>query len=279
MKSIMSKAKLVYSLAQTNPEQLETLAKFDPYFDINGKDDIGFTAMHMAAEDFDNNALASLIKAGGDINSLSKWGDTPLNCASVAGNLEGVKLLISCGADPMALDKDGNSTLPSNYTFSDEALAITRLLIDKGVNPTLCNKSKTSPLGEILKECAGDSPDPKALDILKVMLSSKRSLQINKLDKQKCDILVSLLKADKELNPRFVFASTVDRRFAKLITQSLDRSEASKMHAESHIHKGLIGKAITLGEQIRARAARAALEKVERQSFETPKKPTARGRG
>ncbi len=73
-------------------------------WDVNEKDENGWTALHFAAQ---NNSVPIgrlLIEAGADIEAKDSYGNTPLFRATFAsqGDCSFIKLLLTIGADPNA---------------------------------------------------------------------------------------------------------------------------------------------------------------------------------
>ncbi|CAL4194644.1 unnamed protein product, partial [Meganyctiphanes norvegica] len=69
------------------------------------------TAMHYAAWMGSNEALSVLINHKADVNSLGKWGWTPLMLAVRGGNLATTKALVDAGASVDIADNDGDTAL------------------------------------------------------------------------------------------------------------------------------------------------------------------------
>ena len=55
--------------------------------------------------------VTALLKAGADVNAVTKAGETPLHLASHQGDLETVKVLLESGADPSKQNKAGDTAL------------------------------------------------------------------------------------------------------------------------------------------------------------------------
>jgi uncharacterized protein len=73
--------------------------------DLNVCSTDGDNALHVAVRRNDRKIAKALIDAGIDVNKAGDLGYTPLHVASMAGNLEMVKLLVASGADLFALSE------------------------------------------------------------------------------------------------------------------------------------------------------------------------------
>jgi hypothetical protein len=69
----------------------------------------GWTALHLAAHYGQMEVVKVLIRAGADLNVLSKNGEanTPLMAAVAGGQVPIVRLLVKSGADPLKTDANG----------------------------------------------------------------------------------------------------------------------------------------------------------------------------
>ncbi|MFB0554352.1 MAG: ankyrin repeat domain-containing protein [Phycisphaerae bacterium] len=79
--------------------------------DVNNKNVLGITALHVAASASRKEVAEFLIVKGADINASVRNGETPLHWAARAASREVVELLISKGADVNAKDKRGRTPL------------------------------------------------------------------------------------------------------------------------------------------------------------------------
>ncbi|XP_055375546.1 ankyrin repeat domain-containing protein 39 [Condylostylus longicornis] len=78
----------------------------------NDKDNYGYTALHYAARNNNEEICKMLIVEGqANVNAVTKGGVTPLHRASMMGHLNIVKLLIQNKADLLIQDEDGQTAL------------------------------------------------------------------------------------------------------------------------------------------------------------------------
>lgn len=117
-------------------------------------------------------SVQRLIDAGADINAFERRGlYNPLLMAAICGSDHAVGRLIELGADPAVVNKDGNTALMYAAGDADglasivagiscawfrlgDTLAVTRLLLAQGVDPTLSNTRRRTALSIALRnEC------------------------------------------------------------------------------------------------------------------------------
>jgi ankyrin repeat protein len=79
--------------------------------DVNGRDKLGETPLHVAAVRGYQEASSLLIAKGAASNAKNEDGMTPLHAAALAGHKETVALLIAKGADVDAKNEDGITPL------------------------------------------------------------------------------------------------------------------------------------------------------------------------
>ena len=112
---------------------------------VNTKDKNGETALMDASWDNKKNIVKLLLKAGADPNIKDKDNWTALIYASDRGNTEIVKLLLKAGANPnIQISKDGNT--PLMLASRDNMKNIVALLIAAGANPNIKNKNGDNAL-------------------------------------------------------------------------------------------------------------------------------------
>ena len=110
----------------------------------------GDTALHMAAAAFRRPVAELLVAHGANCRAKNRRGAEPLHYASDANRwnpnaqAEVIEYLISIGADPNALDRDGAT--PLLRAVRTRSLPAVRALLDGGANPRQPNKSGSTPL-------------------------------------------------------------------------------------------------------------------------------------
>ncbi|MBK6005350.1 ankyrin repeat domain-containing protein [Ramlibacter ginsenosidimutans] len=155
--------------------------------DPERSDDLGSTALHHAAwrsGEPASDCLVALLDAGCDADEESGNGATAVMVAAHAGNVDGVRVLLSRGANVDARDADGNTPLlfaldpsvqlsrdPSRSARSEE---VVRALVEAGADVNgqnhdgqaplhLAARAFTSSLARTLLKL-GASPDPRSRD-------------------------------------------------------------------------------------------------------------------
>jgi ankyrin repeat protein len=112
--------------------------------DVNAKDKLGETPLHIAAVRGYNEITSLLIAEGAYVNTRNKRGLTPLHAAAWSGHKETVALLIAKGANINAKDQDG--VTPLHVSALSGAKNTMTLLINKGADINARNKDGMTPL-------------------------------------------------------------------------------------------------------------------------------------
>ena len=113
--------------AAINGDLAGVQAELDKGVDVNVKDMLGFTPLHLAVT---KEIAELLINEGADVNAKKKDGWTPLHFAVYYGHKEIVELLIANGADVNAKDVNGNTPLHLAALFGRKE--VVELLIANG---------------------------------------------------------------------------------------------------------------------------------------------------
>lgn len=89
--------------------------------DVNETDDLGRTALFLAAENCNSGKIIRyLVKRGANVNARTDSGSTPLMSAAYAENPESINTLIECGADVTAKDNYGMNALINTCVWSSD---------------------------------------------------------------------------------------------------------------------------------------------------------------
>ncbi len=97
----------------------------------------GHTLLHMAVIYSCYEAIPILAKYI-DVNTRNELGETALDMAARNGKLEAVELLLDAGADPTALSKRNGET-PLHTAVYNRHIDVVRLLLSRGVSPNARN--------------------------------------------------------------------------------------------------------------------------------------------
>ena len=112
---------------------IETILESDESFDLDSKDDGGYTALSRAAQVGQVAVVQSLIERGAEIESKNSWGRTPLSEAAGCGHEAVVQLLIERDdVDIESTDADGRTPLSWAARYGHEVTV--RLLIERNAN-------------------------------------------------------------------------------------------------------------------------------------------------
>ena len=90
-----------------SPEMVKFLLDHGSDIEEVTRDNEG-TALHVAAEEANSNAMKVLLQRGANVNARDKEGSTPLHEAANKGYMKGAQLLIAYGADVKAV-RDGQT--------------------------------------------------------------------------------------------------------------------------------------------------------------------------
>lgn len=130
--------------AVVKDDQAGIKARLEAGDDVDAKDALGRTPLHMAA--FYGNLKASevLIGNGANINAKDRIGMTPLHAATISGGRQEVQLLLDKKADIGAKTDAGQTALHLAAATGQPKLS--RLLIERGANPQERDKDNKTPL-------------------------------------------------------------------------------------------------------------------------------------
>ncbi|CAF0796674.1 unnamed protein product [Brachionus calyciflorus] len=120
--------------------------------DINEKDDFGRTALHIACE-YDNiNALEELIEANAIVNIRARDGSTPLHTAAEFGSIQCLEYLLKCGrANPMERNMT-NNWVPLHEAASRDHYTCVNALLNYGLPDKPRTSDNQTPL-DLAIEC------------------------------------------------------------------------------------------------------------------------------
>jgi ankyrin repeat protein len=102
----------------------------------DARNQLGATALHLAATNADSGPLKVLIAAGAQVNARDNEDNTPLHMAAYAGRSEAARLLLEAGADVDAKSTGGRTPLSlARKARADETAGIISLWVLKGCKP------------------------------------------------------------------------------------------------------------------------------------------------
>ena len=119
-------------------------AMLDEGADPDLHDDSGRTLLMIAAEDeYSANKTILLLKHGASVNLAGSTGDTALMVACDRYQAEIVKALLDVGANPNAVDREGNTVLiraaASKHSWEESRKPLIHFLLEKGADPASTN--------------------------------------------------------------------------------------------------------------------------------------------
>ena len=127
--------------------------------DDDGKDPFEEVLLHVAAQDGDLDEVRRLLAQGRDINAFDDLGKTPLHYAVMEEHLEVARFLIEQGADVNAHHEPTISNTPLSEVAGNCSMAIAKLLIDAGADPTIRGWMQLNALDRAEGRKRGDGPE------------------------------------------------------------------------------------------------------------------------
>ncbi|XP_055921236.1 ankyrin repeat domain-containing protein 39 [Eupeodes corollae] len=119
------------------------------------RDNFGYTALHYAARNGNEDICNLLINVGGaDVNAVTNGGATPLHRAAMMGHLNIVELLIKAKANPLLQDEDGQTAL--HRAASNSHVSVTNYLIDLQPNLKIVKDKKDQIPFDVIPRNAND---------------------------------------------------------------------------------------------------------------------------
>ncbi len=107
------------------------------------EDNSGWTPLHWAAVNRNEEITRMLIDANADVNVQDEYGDTPLHYATGNGRIKIARMLIDAGADLNVQDKWDRTAL--HLAAGNGRVKIARMLIDAGARKDIANNEGKLP--------------------------------------------------------------------------------------------------------------------------------------
>ncbi len=126
-------------------------------------DDPDAEALHFAAGAGDVDEIVALVREGFDVKAFDELSYTPLHYAAEAGHEDAVRALLVLGADVNAHDEDRAGDTPLGVVAQECTLAMAKLLLDAGADPTIPGWMQITPLHRAGERKRGEGPAVHAL--------------------------------------------------------------------------------------------------------------------
>ncbi len=111
---------------------------------VNGRDDVGYSPLHLAAQERASDSVRALLDLGADPEARDERGNTPLHVAAGTGHDTVVRYLVDRGANIEATNNDGETALHAAVAEANDAARTA--LIQRGANVNATDNFKRTPL-------------------------------------------------------------------------------------------------------------------------------------
>jgi ankyrin repeat protein len=145
-----------------NDEAVHALL-YEHVFDINGADESGITALHIAAFRGHSRVIKALLDGGAKVNCQCQ-GETPLSLAVGGNQMEAIDVLLGSGADPTIRGMGGYTLMHTVARTGNADLADT-LLADYGMKIETPDDEGQLPFHLALQQ------DPPSLGVANILLA------------------------------------------------------------------------------------------------------------
>lgn len=160
---------LTYAIQNKDPKMAKILIE---KADINMKDDLGNSPIHLAIKNDKEEILDSLLEKNADVNngglSNKTKNQTALYVAVLKGREDLVQKLLDKGADPNIADSEGAYPLSEAVIGASANPQIVKLLLDKGANVNAQESNKATAL--IYAASNKEAPRQTRVEIVKLLL-------------------------------------------------------------------------------------------------------------
>lgn len=128
--------------------------------DVNGKNEAGETALHLAAQNDRCNVIELLLERGADVNAKNKLDETALHSATRYDKLSSVQLLLHNGADINARNSFGQTAI--HQAAKSGYNKVIELLLNQGADDSITandgNLAKTLSTHESIEKLFNNPP-------------------------------------------------------------------------------------------------------------------------
>jgi len=149
-------------------DKLNELLSDSDAIDVNGRDSLNRTALHLCSWSGNCECINLLIKAGCDIHAVAQDETNALHFAAMKGNVECAKILIDAGLRVNAKDRKGMNALI--LASSNRHKDMVEMLLQHNANPLSKNKkqktardlAETQDIKKILQDAEGKKAKDKS---------------------------------------------------------------------------------------------------------------------
>ena len=137
----------------------------DQGVDVNARDEIGKSALHLVAK-AKPEVISALLAAGADVNAKDQWDRTPLHFVAATGSIENIKLLLDAGAEVNA--KTANDWTPIHGAAKFGTPENIMVLLEAGADA-----AARTEMGESAFDLSPNNPKIAGTEALKILEDSQ----------------------------------------------------------------------------------------------------------
>lgn len=184
--------RLIHLVAQYGRDNLlDLLLALQADYTVKNKD--GDTPLHLAAKYNKHRIMQKLLNLGASTQEKNNKGETPIFYSVQTGDIDGVNILYSNGADVLKLDNDGANLIQHAIKYASNKYDIISFLVDRGV-PINDGKTNVFKLIEKMEKII------KTKDVGSNKIKHKTNNKINNKTTEHFDSVIKMKETDYSKN-------------------------------------------------------------------------------